>query len=361
MKPEYLEFLCCPECQGELDLTSKNGSIEPGDRIETGAVGCKACDLSFEIRNFIPRFVDHNSYASSFGPQWNAFATSQLDNEKNQESTLRFNSEIGWTPEQLNGKTIVEFGSGAGRFIDVASVAGLAVGIDITDAVDASQKNLGDRDNVFFIQADIFKPPVRRKYFDFAYSIGVIHHTPEPQAAFNTMVDCVKDDGHVAISLYDISLYRRPNRNNLKVASLELLWSLNAWRCELFRQVTTRVPHGMMIAYCKTVIPVLHFLNKIPVIGLVRYLVPSTCYSHLPAINSMVDTMDTYSTRIVHQYRSKDVFQWFLHRGLKNIVVMNSRAGWVSVNANLGDDESRTANTRVLRQPDKPGTTTFVD
>ena len=359
MKPEYLNFLCCPDCQGDLELSV---SQQLDDRIQEGALGCSACQTSFPIRGFIPRFVEHDSYAKSFGAQWNAFATSQIDNSEHQESELRFRSEIGWSNDELSGKTIVEFGSGAGRFVEVASrSAALAVGLDITDAVDASQKNLGHRDNVFFIQSDIFQPPVKPQFFDFAYSIGVIHHTPEPEQAFGKMVDCVTDQGSVALSLYDISLYRRPNRNNLVVATKDLLWALNSWRCELFRQVTTRVPHGMMIAYCKTVIPVLHYLNRIPIVGLIRYLFPSTCYRHLPVINSMVDTMDTYSTKIVHQYRSKDLFQWFLRRGLKQITVMNSRAGWVSVNANVGDEASREKNRRVLRQPDMPGKTNFVD
>ena len=53
----------------------------------------------------------------------------------------------------------------------------------------------------------------------------------------------------------------------------------------------------------------------------------------------MVDTMDTYSTKIVHQYRAKDVFQWFRKMGLREIVLMNSIAGWVSIVAEKGGPE----------------------
>ena len=354
MKKEYLEFLCCPDCVQELEMQS---SEEVDNRTKTGSLTCGQCQKEYPIKNFVPRFVNERSYADSFGPQWKTFATSQLDTDKLGESSYRFRNEIGWGEEELGGKTIIEFGSGAGRFIDAASRlgAGLAVGMDITDAVDASQENLGDRENVFFVQADIFYPPFKRKFFDFAYSIGVMHHTPDPQKAFETMVEVVKDDGSAAVSLYEISLYRRPNRNTLGVVTMELLWAINMWRCEVFRQITTRVPHGLMIMYCKTVIPVLHVLNKIPVIGLVRYFVPSTCYKNLPAICSMVDTMDTYSTEIVHQYRAKDVFQWFLKLGLHDIIVMNSRAGWVSLNACVGDDSSRAKNQRILEPAEKLG------
>lgn len=354
MKEEYLEFLCCPKCSSELSLES---SFSEGLKIKAGALTCKNCSAQYLIKNFIPRFVNDHGYAESFGPQWNTFAKSQLDNHETSESTLRFDSEIGWNASDLNGKLAIEIGSGAGRFIDVVSSRGakLVVGVDMTTAVDAAQKNLGNRENVFFIQGDAFSLPIKKSYFDFAYSIGVLHHTPNPQQGFVDMVDCVKDDGNIGLSLYEISLYSRPNRNSFKVVSMELLWALNMWRCEFFRIFTTKIPHGAMILYCKTVIPLLHFLNKIPILGLFRYFLPSTCYRNLPVSWSMVDTMDTYSTEIVHQYRAKDLFQWFLKLGLSHIMVMNGRAGWVSLTANKGNIDSRKINALNLETPKSIG------
>jgi hypothetical protein len=61
------------------------------------------------------------------------------------------------------GLTVFEIGSGTGRFIDIVYKrnAKLAPGIDITDAVDASQDNLGDRD-LFLYKPIFFKLPVRK-------------------------------------------------------------------------------------------------------------------------------------------------------------------------------------------------------
>ena len=69
----------------------------------------------------------------------------------------------------------------------------------------------------------------------------------------------------------------------------------------------------------------------------------------------MLDTMDTYSTKIVHQYRAKEVFQWFLKLGLDNTKVMNGRAGWVSVIANKADFKSREENKLVMSSPPSIG------
>ena len=43
--------------------------------------------------------------------------------------------------------------------------------------------NIGRRENVHLVQADIFKPPFREGAFDHAYSIGVLHHTPDTRRA----------------------------------------------------------------------------------------------------------------------------------------------------------------------------------
>jgi SAM-dependent methyltransferase len=356
MKEEYLSFLQCPKCFSELSVTSE---ITEGERIKQGTLTCKNdnCNAQYTIRNFVPRFVDYGYYAQSFGAQWKTFAKTQLDTEVSNDSELRFDSEVGWNEVDLTGKSIVEFGSGAGRFIDVVSKRGarLCVGIDITDAVDASQENLGNRDNVFFVQADFFSNPLKDSYFDFAYSIGVLHHTPEPEAAFKIMVNKTNDSGHVALGLYEISLYRRPNRNSLKISTIELFWALNLWRCELFRTMTTRLPEKMFLSYCKTVVPVLHYINKVPVIRFVRYLLPSTCYRNKPVDWSMVDTHDTYATKIVHQYRHKDVFQWFMRVNLHNIILHNGRAGWVSITATRCNTPLVSYDRYLHKQPGAPG------
>jgi SAM-dependent methyltransferase len=332
MRNEYLSFMCCPQCRSPLRMRPER---EHAGKVESGTLECtgSACGKTYRIRNFVPRFVAHGKYAQSFGEQWKTFAGTQLDTDALQESEKRWGSEIGWKEKDLRGCSVIEFGSGAGRFVDIVSRRGarLVVGVDITDAVDAAQANLGWRDNVFFVQADLFQPPFVDGAFERGYSIGVLHHTPDPEAAFRTLVRLLNRNGKVGLSLYEICLFKRPSRNSLRQSTIEVLWALNMWRVELFRVFTTRMPDPVMIAYCKYFVPGLHYLNKIPVLRYLRYLFPSTCYRNLPVEWSMVDTNDTYATKIVHMYRHKDVFQWFMRANVQNIIVHNSIAGWVSL------------------------------
>lgn len=350
MKESLLDVMCCPKCQKDLSIRV---DVRERDRVKSGELKCGKCGGAWPIRDFIPRFVSGSHYADSFGKQWKTFARTQLDTSSRNESELRFTSEMGWTTAEMKGVSVVEFGSGAGRFVDVVSRAGaaLVVGVDITDAVDAAYENLGNRENVAFIQADVFQAPLKKNSFDRAYSIGVLHHTPTPELGFKKMVELVRVDGSVGLSLYEIILHSRNNRTDLKSATGDLLWALNMWRCAMFRVVTTRMPSGWFLWYCKNVVWLLHHLNKVPVLGLLRYSLPSTCYRRFPFEWSMVDTFDTYATQIVHQYRHKDLFQWFLAEGLDRIIVHNSRPGWVSLTGIKRSEEVRQALRLVEPAP----------
>src|SRR5882724_10521201 len=118
MQLKLLEKLACPKCHGELSCeaaeTAENGEVE------TGALQCKGCAQSFPITSGIPRFVETDNYATSFGYQWNLFRLEQIDfNNGTQLSANRFYSETGWTKEWIEGKWVLDAGCGAGRFLDV--------------------------------------------------------------------------------------------------------------------------------------------------------------------------------------------------------------------------------------------------
>src|SRR5690349_11042884 len=102
MKAEYLEFLCCPDCRGNLALIS---DVVDNNRIREGHLQCAECSTRFPIRNYVPRFVVNQTYAASFGNQWKTFAKSQLDTPELPESATRFATEVGWDDTDLRGKT----------------------------------------------------------------------------------------------------------------------------------------------------------------------------------------------------------------------------------------------------------------
>ncbi|MEW5815990.1 MAG: methyltransferase domain-containing protein, partial [Spirochaetota bacterium] len=178
MKHSLLDILRCPSCQGKIEL-QVHGLTESMGEIAEGALACSDCLLTFPIRNYIPRFVPAENYASSFGFQWSKHARTQLDKFSGLNiSRNRFFKVTGW-PEKMNGQVILEAASGAGRFTQIALETGaIMFSFDYSTAVDRNLENNGLHPNLHLFQADIYKIPFKRESFDKAFCFGVLQHCP---------------------------------------------------------------------------------------------------------------------------------------------------------------------------------------
>lgn len=204
MNPRFVEILCCPRTGSDLKLTNAvhydNGTIKSG--ILMGST------RSYPVIDGIPRFVEQEEYSSSFGYEWKKWSRVQFESEnigKKMAGHTRkmFETVTGFTDEDLKGKLVVEFGCGPGRFLDIVrSKMGIAVGIDMSLAVESARENFKDDVDVLIVQGDILNPPFKKDVFDLGYSIGVFHHTPDPESGFNKLVDVVKKGGLVACCVY---------------------------------------------------------------------------------------------------------------------------------------------------------------
>jgi hypothetical protein len=62
----------------------------------------------------IPRYIEVGTdYTQNFGFQWNKFAKTQIDSQKNPISRIRFFAETEWEKIDLSGKNVLEVGRGA--------------------------------------------------------------------------------------------------------------------------------------------------------------------------------------------------------------------------------------------------------
>ena len=327
-----MALLCCPECRGDLsfgDEARRNGaSLDLQNYLS-----CHICDHVFPIINGVVVFDEKElvQEAISFSTQWYQFQKTQFDTDDIDESRIRFRTETGI--KCLVGKVVCDYGTGPGRFFkqSIALKPKLAVAIDASDAIFVARQNFKESENAIFLKCDLLKPPLKDGVVDVGYCIGVLHHVTDPIKGFLQIIRTIKPEGQFALSVYENSLFDRPDRNSVFVAFKDVLWTLNVLRAELFRFIGSRLPSSLMLKYCVYVVPVLYQLNKVPILRVARYLFPSTCYRHLPVEWSMCDTMDTYATKVVHQYRAKTIFHWFRQAKFVEINLLNSRAGWVSV------------------------------
>jgi SAM-dependent methyltransferase len=219
MKEKLLELLACPTCGGDI-LLAYASKYDDKEIIE-GVLTCKKCTREYRIVRGVPRFVDLTKIeedkaetAENFGWQWTHFT---------QEDEKYSDQFLGWLqpvrPDFFKDKIVLEGGCGKGRHTKLAAGWGAkeVVGIDLGDGVESSFALTRSLPNVHIVQGDIFKLPFKRT-FDYAFSVGVLHHTPDPKKAFVSLASKVKSGGHVSAWVYGaennewISKYVNPVR-----------------------------------------------------------------------------------------------------------------------------------------------------
>jgi SAM-dependent methyltransferase len=170
-----------------------------------GELHCASCASAFQITNGIPRFAnleqvesDKRATAEGFGWQWQHFT---------QEDKKYAEQFLGWiapvTPEFFRDKVVLEGGCGKGRHTQLAARWGAreVIGVDLSAAVETAFRATRSLPNVHIIQADIYQLPLARK-FDYAFSVGVLHHLPDPRGGFFSLASKVKPGGYISAWIY---------------------------------------------------------------------------------------------------------------------------------------------------------------
>ncbi len=203
MKESLLQYLACPACEGDLSLESVG---REGQEIISGELRCANCQQVFVIREGIPRFADlasdevQRETAENFGQQWLEFDHVADHHEK---QFLDWIAPV--TAEFVRGKTVIEGGCGKGRHTRLIGEWGAKaiIGIDLSVAVEAAYRNTRDLPNVHIIQADIYRLPLKQ-VFDYAFSVGVLHHLPNPRAGFASLVNRLRPGGAISAWVYGL-------------------------------------------------------------------------------------------------------------------------------------------------------------
>ena len=201
MKSRLINLLACPDCRGDLALIAQT---REGDEIIQGELRCGACGRVFAITRGVPRFVApdldraQQATAENFGTSWRVFDAVEHHHEPQFQDWI-----APVTPSFVRGKTVLEGGCGKGRHTSAIARWGArdVVGVDLSEAVDVAYRHTRDLPNAHVVQADIHQLPLR-DCFDYAFSVGVLHHLPDPRVGFSRLVRHVRPGGAVSVWVY---------------------------------------------------------------------------------------------------------------------------------------------------------------
>jgi uncharacterized protein YbaR (Trm112 family) len=321
MKESLLEYLQCPVCEGDFTLQRISRDAH---EIVAGELLCTACKRGFPIANGIPRMIpaaapEMDGTARNFGAQWTEF--DHID-ERHEAQFRDWIAPV--TPDFIRNKVILEGGCGKARHTRLVSQWGAraVVSVDLSDAVDAAWRNTRDCQNVHIIQADIYRLPLK-PVFDYAFSVGVLHHLPDPRRGFLSLAGKLRKGGSISAWVY--------GREN------------NGWVVHLInpiRNLTSRLPF-----------PILYRLSYIPsailflVLKLVYAPLNGTALSKRLFYGDYLSYISTFPFReihnivhdhltapIAHYIRREEIADWFREADAEGVeIAWHNRNSWRGV------------------------------
>ncbi|MBI2564761.1 class I SAM-dependent methyltransferase [Candidatus Woesearchaeota archaeon] len=308
-----LNYLVCIYCKKKLKLTIIKSN---GSEIITGKLNCY-CGREYSILEGIPRilpeYIDNVKLKTTkaFAYEWKNFSKFYSEYE---------HQFLDWIfpvkKEFFKNKLVLDAGCGTGRHSFLSSKYGAEViAVDLGDSVEVAYKNTKDIKTVNVIRADIYNLPFKNNTFDYIYSIGVLHHLPNPKEGFKELVKKLKKNG--AISAW---VYGAENNLTLKI--------INPFRKYLF----SRFPLAInKIIACSILIFILPFIKLYSIIDKTElksqfikifpqyHLFVYFSKLNLTIVHSII--FDQLLAPIAFYFKKNEFEKWFKDANLRNIKI----------------------------------------
>jgi SAM-dependent methyltransferase len=268
--------------------------------------------------------IDPNTVAD-FGREWRRFDQSIVQPEEHARLFREYFGLFPWGSLPVNAVGF-DAGCGSGRWaVLVARRVGRLHCIDASAvALDVARRNLGGDHNVDFHEAPISAMPLADASMDFGYSLGVLHHLPDPAAGLTECVCKLKAGAPMLVYIY-YALDNRP-------AWFRMLWRVS----DYFRRAVSKMPFGVKAAIADLSAVLIYWplargaqLAKRLGFDIAKW--PLGAYSERSFYTMRTDALDRFGTRLEHRMTRAQIKVMMEAAGLRDIRFSESLPYWCAV------------------------------
>lgn len=259
-----------------------------------------------------------------FGDEWTRFDQSTVPAVERQDLFDSYFRIFPWDSLPQNAVGF-DAGCGSGRWaMLVAPRVGHLHCADPSSAIDVAARNLKSFDNVTLHRASIDDMPLPASSMDFGYSLGVLHHIPDTQAAMASCVRKLKPGAPFLVYLY----YRFDNRP----AWFRLVWKAS----DMLRKFIAVQPHGIryglsQIAAATIYWPLARVARLAEKLGAKVDNWPLSSYRSRTFYMMRTDALDRFGTRLEHRFTRPEIESMMRESGLSNIRISDDFPYWCAV------------------------------
>jgi ubiquinone/menaquinone biosynthesis C-methylase UbiE len=198
------------------------------------------------------------------------------------------------------------------------------ISIDISNGVYTNSKINRSLPNVQIIKGSVLETPFKDSVFDFAYSFGVLHHTPDPQKALSEIFRLLKKKSPTFLYLYEDH-----SENIIKYLAIKFI--------TLLRRITIKIPSNALYILSFVASPFVYLLFSISAKFLMKIEFTKWIADKLPFnfgtsfFSLQGDLYDRFGAPIEYRFGRKEVYNMFDKHGFFNITITRLKAtsGWV--------------------------------
>jgi len=271
--------------------------------------------------------------ARGFGHEWSSFRQDKdhLSQQQRQEIFDDYFRIFPWRLLPSSGGVGLDVGCGSGRWsmLIAPRVEHLHLLDPSPEALEVAEQNLRSAKNVSYHLHSVANIPLPSRSLDFAFSLGVLHHVPDTEAAIAAIADKLKPNAPFLIYLY-YALDNRP------------IWYRLLWRItDLARFVVSRLPHPLRLAISQSLAVLVYW----PLARLARFLtkhgrsataLPLSYYADKSFYVMRTDAYDRFCTRLEKRFRRSEIERMLAGAGFKDITFSNQEPFWCAVGIKSG-------------------------